>query len=326
MPHRAGLDDNPEYLALLELWVDGQADLDSQILKVWRNIDRLLTSIDEGSRNRVRRLRLQVGRLEELRGVSERIIGDLTDGTARFINEGSFADIYAAGAARAGIPFSFTAPHRAALQVLATDLFDDVLTATSFIDGNSKDWVRRVGRQLTGFKLTDGTPVKAQARRFRNLLAPEFRRRGIGSIVYRDGSRHGFGEYAELLLRTKSAVAYNLGTLNQSRVAGIEFFELLDGSACGLVSHNDPQLANGLIVDRATAYAYPIAHPNCRRAVNPRPDLTSASQVGVTSVQSDEARADQTVFEEALRDQQQARARRRSRRARRPRPSRSPSR
>lgn len=314
--NRPGLDDSAALNALIGIWTDGQADIDAR-LAVVRDEVRAALVAKEGIR--VGRLRRQVTRLEELRNVTDQVVDDLATQTSRFITEGHFAQIYAAGAnvttQATGLPFSFTAPHRAAIEVLSRDLYDDVLTATRFVDDSSKDWVRRVSRQMTGFKLTSGTPVKAQARRFERELAREFNRRGMASVVYRDGSRHGFGEYAEMLLRTKTGVAYNAGTLNQGRLAGITHYEILDGALCGLTSHHDPELANGLIVKAEVAAGYPLAHPNCRRALNPRPDINAQNAGSAPSVQSPERRADQAAFEESLRQQSQAAAQSRSRRS-----------
>ncbi len=312
MTDRPGLDDNDELKALFGIWRDGQADIDARIAENRRRILGAINQIglDDNAPNALRRLRIEARRLDELQAVSSAIIDDLVDGTDRFINLGGMDSIYAAGAARIGLPFSFTAPHRAAVQVLANDTFGAVLEATGFVDADSKAWVRRVSKQLTGFKLTGGTPVKAQARKFEREIAREFRSRGIGAVTYRNGARHGFGEYAEMLMRTQTAKAYNAGTMNQGRLAGIRFYEILDGANCGLVSHHDPELANGKIVPYEVAVAFPIAHPNCRRALNPRADVTRADvDAGdVRSVQSEASRIDQAAFERALADQRTRRA------------------
>jgi len=195
VPDRPGLDDDEALKELIQIWRDGSADIDARAADVFAQIrielDRVAANPEApNGRNALKRLRLQAVRLQELSNVASQIIDDATQGTERFINEGGFDRIYAAGADRVGIPFSFTAPHRAAIDVLARDTFDDVLAATDFMDAEAKEFARRVGRELTGFKLTSGTPVKTQARRFKREMAREFRSRGLGAVVYRDGSRH----------------------------------------------------------------------------------------------------------------------------------------
>jgi hypothetical protein len=305
MPDRPGVDDNESLKRLIGLWRDGEADLASRQNQIWRSIVRELERPDPNL-IRVDRLKLAAGRLEELSGVASAVADDLVDETQRWLRSNGLVDVYGAGVLRVA-QFAYTLPHQAAVQVLADDLFDDVLKLTQHVDEQAKGWVRRVGRELTGFKLTGGQAVKAQAREFERQLRHEFVGRGITAVTYRDGSRHGFGEYAEMLLRTKTAVAYNVGTLNQSRGLGIQFVEILDGSLCGLTAHEDTQLANGMIVPVEIAAAFPIAHPNCRRSLNPRPDVTPENLSTAPSVQSDESRADQAAWEAYLRAQQASR-------------------
>ena len=318
-PVRPGLDDNQELAELVRLWRESSADIDSRVQAVWREMRREIRWVGEGT-NRAVRLEAQLSRLREVQAVAEHQLDDLIVRTGGFLSDGPMASIYSAGADLTGRGFSFTQPHRAAVEALARDAYRDVLAATEFVDADAKAWVRRVSRQVSGFKITSGDTARQAAARFERELSREFRARGIGAVTYANGSKHSFGEYAEMLLRTKTGVAYNAGTLNQSRLVGIQWFELLDGSNCGLTAHHDPDLANGKIVPFYIAEAYPLSHPNCRRAIVPRPDLTGP--VG-ESVQSVEARADQTAFEEALRAQQAARGRsgRRERRARRQRPT-----
>lgn len=315
-PFRPGLDDDEGLKTLLDAWRAGQADIDARLAVVYDRIQGELRSATINA-NTIYRLEEQVRRLEALGATAGRVAADLADDTQEYIAGGGLDSIYSAGAARHGAPFVFTAPHRAAMNVLAADTFDDVLTATKFIDADSKRFVREIGRSLSTLKLTSGTPVRTQARRLARELRPAFERRGMASVIYRDGSRHGFGEYSEMLLRTKTGMVYNMGTLNQGRVLGIEYYELLDGALCGLTSHQDSTLANGMLVDFATASAYPLAHPNCRRSVNPRPDITKDNAPDFVSVQSPAARADQAAFEASLRAQAQRRTGGREPRARR---------
>lgn len=317
MPNRPGLDDDDEFKALVKLWVDGAAELDRRLDGVFANIERetrRLRSLPAGADkakavNAVRRLGIEGRRITQLQDVAEAIIDDGLQGTRAYINGGGLHRLYTAGAGQVdGFPFAFTVPHKAAVEVFARDLFDDVLVMTEFVDADSKAWVRRVGRQLAAFKVTGGTTVREQARTLERDMRREFKRVGMSRVVYADGSRHSFGEYASMLLRTKTSTAYNMGTMNHSAQVGIQYVEILDGANCGLVSHHDPQTANGLIVPIEVGMAYPLSHPNCRRAIAPRPDVTARNAPSAPSVQSAEARADQTAFEDALRQQAAAAA------------------
>lgn len=300
MPFRPGLDDHDALQRLLADYAATAADLQSQLSRTLAEIeDLLLTGRDS---NRARRLSILARDLEDLRGVALSMVDGLTQSTAAFLGEPNLAQIYAAGAAKiAG--FRFTATHQAAVDIIAQDLMGRALARTDYVDEASKAWVNRVSRKLTSYKVTQGVPVKTQARRFIAELEGEFTARGAAGVVYRDGSRHSFMEYGEMLLRTRTGYAYNVGTLNAGRAAGIEFYELLDGAECGLTGHKSTPLANGLIVDVPTALSWPLSHPNCRRAVSPRPDITNANMATSTSVQSEESRADQAAFERLLAEQ-----------------------
>jgi hypothetical protein len=99
----------------------------------------------------------------------------------------------------------------------------------------------------------------------------------ISAVVYADGARHGLADYTDMLLRTKSAEAFQRAGLGQGTQLGVGWWEVLDGPACGWSAHDDPLLANGLIVTTEQAEQYPLAHPRCRRCTTPRPDLQTAA-------------------------------------------------
>ena len=331
MPDRPGLDDDPYLEEVISLWRQGSAEIDRRLASVQRQITAELAN--PTAPYVVGRLEAQAARLGELRDQAALVLDESLQRTARYVEGERFAEIYASGARIANASFSFSAPHRAAVEALARDTYADVLGATAHMDEEAKAFVRRVSRSIATAKLTAGDAAAEAARKLRREIEREFRVRALNAVTYRDGSRHSIGEYAEMLMRTKTAQAYNAGTLNTSRLAGIHIFEILDGASCGLTSHYDPELANGLIVDAATANSFPLAHPNCRRAFAPRPDLTASAldvQDRSRSVTTPAQRADQAEWERQLAARRDAAAGRRSgsgsgsgRRRRRPRRPRS---
>jgi hypothetical protein len=226
----------------------------------------------------------------------------------------TFPQIYAAGAvsAAASLPgqFAWTAVHRDAVAHLAQGTFDDLLTATRHVRRTTKAMIREVARAETEAALTTGRTPSQAAAEMRGLLAEK----GVWAVTYKDGSRHGLAEYSEVVLRTKTAVAFNAGTLNQSITAGAEFFEVFDGDECGWLSHDDPDQANGKIVSANDAVDVPVSHPNCRRSFGPRPDITTQEEADAAGPTTTEAqRVDQAQFERRRADTLQ---RTRDRRAR----------
>jgi hypothetical protein len=156
-----------------------------------------------------------------------------------------------------------------AVASLAADAYGDVLAATRHIREDVKALVRVMARDRVADALVTGQGTAPAARQ----LAQDMAGRGITAITYVDGSRHGLTDYTDMLLRTKTAEAHQLGGFHQARVVGIEWMELLDGPGCGVTSHQDPRKANGLIVTVEEAARYPLAHPRCRRVATGRPDI-----------------------------------------------------
>lgn len=219
---------------------------------------------------------------------------------------GALGELYAQGAStQEGLlqqAFNWNNPHLGAVDRIAGDTFDDLLTATRYVEQSAKQIIRQAAKLNTSRKLTTGrTAIQAG-----NALARDLRASGIGVVTYRNGARHGVGEYARMVLRTKTAVAYNSGTLNFVHAAGVKVVEIFDGSDCGLSYHDDPTLANGLIVDTLTAATYVIAHPNCRRSFGARPDLTEKEAGQFRPSTTADQRADQQAFEKFMRDDKRA--------------------
>ncbi len=215
-------------------------------------------------------------RLRAMQATIESIVDGRDDDAAVDFVSNVLPKVYAAGAA-AGAPqgagdFVWEQIHQQAVQTLAQSTWSDLLNATQGVRDSTKQLIRTVAKDQALQAAVTGQTSQQAAREMRRIL----RESGVSAVTYADGSRHGLGEYAEMTQRTKSAVGYNIGTLNAA--APTQFFEIFDGPDCGLSFHEDPTLANGLIVDRDTSFKYVIAHPNCRRAFGPRPDILSADQ------------------------------------------------
>lgn len=213
----------------------------------------------------------QRARLIELQRSVERSMDDLDDYAGKWIRT-QFSKSYAAGAV-AGEPsigeLIWTQIHQEAVEELAQDLFQDLLKSTHGVKESSKALIRTAAKEGALAANLEGRTAVQAAKDFRRAMESQ----GIWSVVYKDGSRHGLAEYSQVVVRTKTAVAYNTGTLNQH--ADTKFFQCIDGPQCGWSFHQDPTLARGLIVTRDEAASAPISHPNCRRVFGPRPDVTS---------------------------------------------------
>lgn len=248
-----------------------------------------------------RRLR----RLGELKRTVDAHLTALEESTTQWL-QGQFPRVYElgglAGAASTADAFGWTLVHTSAVQELAGDTFADVLEATTHVRGDVKTWIREQGRRQTGLSLLEGRTAQQAARELTRAAAGEAVDAlggPVGVIRYADGSYRRMADYADMLLRTKTAQAYNAGTLNQLGEFGVEWVEVFDGSACGWTSHDDPNKANGKIVAAKEARLHSLAHPRCRRSFGGRPDIGDAEEAAGAKPSTTEAqRADQHAAEQ----------------------------
>jgi len=255
-------------------------------------------------------------RLVELQKAVEAAMDEL-DVQARQWVTSELVRPYAMGAAAGAVELGesaaavWTMLPKDAISRMATDTLGDLLKSTRHVRRTTKALIRAIGRDEILGKLTQGRTAVQAGRRMEKILA----QKGISAITYSDGSRHGLREYTQMLIRTKTGEAYNLGTLESQEALGIEFWECFDGPDCGLTKHSDPKRALGRLVDKDTALTYPLSHPNCRRSWGARPDIKTAGEAeaatpSVTPSQTEAQRAadaDRTRLQTARRYRQRAR-------------------
>ncbi|WP_406050913.1 hypothetical protein OG280_26155 [Streptomyces virginiae] len=175
-------------------------------------------------------------------------------------------------AAQLGARFTWTMIHREALLSMASDSYGDFLRRSEEAERMATKFYRaaRTAARLEVPLLAAGNITARQAAR---SLADRLRdEHPLAHVVYRNGARVPVGVWAEAATLAKSAVAYNAGTLNRTREAGVAYVEVFDGLDCGWVSHQDPDKAARTIRTVEEAAESPIAHPRCRRSFGPRPD------------------------------------------------------
>lgn len=200
----------------------------------------------------------RVRRLRALAAETDRRSRGLEDEARAFLNN-SLPSAWQAGAVKPAVgQFTWTQAHRQGLGLLAQDTFAEVLGPTRHMSRDIKTLVRELGKKQATSKVATGQPVKAAGRE----LARDLKSRGISAITYADGRNIRASTYAEMLMRTKTAVAFNMGNVNQLVQVGIRYVEGVDGGDCGLVTHTDGLKVNGRVFPVDVAGAYAIAHPN----------------------------------------------------------------
>ncbi|TLQ46061.1 hypothetical protein [Streptomyces marianii] len=175
-----------------------------------------------------------------------------------------------------GSTFTWTTFHRDALQSLAADSYADFLRRSEEAErmaGQFYRAARETARREAPLLAAGNMTAKQAAKNLADRLAA---RNGLTHVVYRNGARVPVRVWAEAATLAKSAVAYNAGTLNRTRQAGVSVVEVFDGFDCGWTSHQDPDKANRTFRTVEDAAEWPISHPRCRRAFGPRPDVGGA--------------------------------------------------
>ncbi|MEV7279744.1 hypothetical protein [Streptomyces sp. NPDC093111] len=198
------------------------------------------------------------------------------DEEARQFVQRQLPHLYEEGARAAakalGAAFTWTLFHRDALQALASDSYADFLRRSQEADRMAVQFyraVREAARREVPLLAAGNVTAKQAAYNLARRLAAEHK---LTHVVYRNGARVPVRAWAEAATLTKSAVAYNAGTLNRSREAGVTMVEVFDGLDCGWTSHQDPDKAARTLRTVEEAAEWPISHPRCRRGFGPRPD------------------------------------------------------
>lgn len=231
---------------------------------------------------------------------------DRLDADSRAWLQARFPDVYRTGARDAAVQlgerFEWTDAHFAAVQALVDRTWDDILAATTYVRDSAKRWVRDQARRQTGLSLLEGRTAQQAARAFVSEAGEVVDALGgpVGMVRYADGSYRRLADYADMLLRTTTATAFNAGSLNVMTQHGVGWVEVIDGADCGWSHHDDPDRANGSIRPVAEAYAVPLSHPRCRRSFAARPDVRTATAAGrAGTIRSEASIADQAQAEAA---------------------------
>lgn len=269
-----------------------RADVDAVWLRILAEQDELLAVWgDLRTPERVHRLNLMQAHIRDLADSADELAARAVTAAA----QGAYEAGAWATASAVSVGAGFNAADLDAVTALAGDMMGDLLKATQGVRESTKDLVRTLTRDWVRNKLYTGLTAEQAGIR----LAADLTERGVTAIVYQDGRRIGLSTYTDMVMRTKTAEAYQIGGFNQGERLEIVWWEVMDGAVCGWTSHNDTQMANGMIVDLNTAMSYPLSHPNCQRATTPRPDIASADDAARAKPTSTDAqRADQALAEQ----------------------------
>lgn len=148
---------------------------------------------------------------------------------------------------------------RSALRVSQADTFDDLMKATSFVKDDVKRASREIAKRRTEMQIQQGlSPDDA-----RRKLTKELDSIGL-RFVDKSGRAWKLNTYGEVVVRTKSAQAYNTGGILRGVESGVREFKVLDGTGDPICA-----AANGSTWSAQRCLSNPLGHPQCQRAFAP---------------------------------------------------------
>lgn len=138
---------------------------------------------------------------------------------------------------------------------MAADAFDDLAAATAYMETNAKRVIREAAKLRTQVGALTGATVDAD----RRSLVRALNRGGVTGFVDAAGRNWRLSTYAEMVVRTKSAQAYNTGTVLRGVETGTNVYEISDGQRS---EHAECLAYNRTTCSAGWALDHPIEHPN----------------------------------------------------------------
>jgi hypothetical protein len=270
IPWRAPGPDDPDLAFLLVQVHKAQETLDRAVSEA-----QALPETDPSRLSRLQRYTALQREVERAYSEATRLArGWATTNVSRLYAQGHIA-----AAMQLRTAANFTLAHKDAIAEVVRDAYADVATGLQQVPqqfrlkvaaqrqlerltDDRRGLIQVAGRELVAQQLLLGELSPADAAR---RLRDELWKNGV-QIIDRSGRFWDAEAYSRMLIRTKSANAFNVGTLNKSRQEGVSRVLVFDGT-----QDSDCARANGQIWTLDYAYSHVISHPNCRRAFAPQP-------------------------------------------------------
>jgi|LSQX01.1.fsa_nt_gb hypothetical protein len=169
----------------------------------------------------------------------------------------------------------FAQVHRMAVQVLADNFLANMRDAHNFIGRRVRDEWRKASLEVVTEKVAAGQTVREAKNRLQHLIAEM----GLGAFRDARGREWRLDAYAEMVARTTTAEATNLGTVNQLRALGHDLMQMTshDGS-CEVCAPYQGRIYSisgkskdypPLSIVPGISDGYWTLHPRCRHRFSP---------------------------------------------------------
>jgi hypothetical protein len=255
---------------------DAVGALADELTALYRNVQTDLLDRIEAIAADPNQHRLRARLNEQLRAIEQAL--DEVDTQAKVYLSRRFPTIYQIGAVEAARatrrPFVWSTVHTDAVAEIANETYDNLRRVTQFVRRDTLRFIRMAVRERTAAAVIGGQTATQAGRDLAKTLAEN----GVRAVRFANGTRHTLADFSDMAIRTSTALAYNAGTLNAGREAGVQWYHVTDGLDCGWSSHQDTDLAAGTVRSAEECAAYPISHPRCARGFSPAPAVTNAQE------------------------------------------------
>lgn len=180
-----------------------------------------------------------------------------------------------AGLKLPAVDAGFAQVHRAAIQVLADNFLANIRDAHNFIGRRVRDEWRKASLEAITEKVATGQTVRETKKRLQARLAEE----GLSAFKDSKGREWRLDAYADMVARTTTTEATNLGTTNQLQSMGYDLMQLTDHDApCPICAPYEGRIysVSGKSKDYPPLNIVPgirdgywTLHPNCRHRFSP---------------------------------------------------------
>ncbi len=169
----------------------------------------------------------------------------------------------------------FARVHKMAIQVLADNFMANMRDAHNFIGRRVRDEWRKASLEVVTEKISAGKTVTEAKKRLQHMIAD----RGLGAFRDSMGRTWRLAAYAEMVARTTTTEATNLGIVNQLRAMGRDLMQMTahDGP-CEICAPYEGRIysISGETKDYPALNTVPgirdgywTLHPNCRHRFSP---------------------------------------------------------
>lgn len=170
------------------------------------------------------------------------------------------------------LPSGFAQVHRAAVEVIAGNMADQLHDATTYIGRRAQDAVRKATLETVAEKYVTGRTLKETRRELVGSLVDE----GLTAVRDASGREWRLDTYAEMVTRTTTAEAANAGLMNQLKGYGHDLVRMTEHrAACPICAPYESRVFS--VSGKTPGYpplnsvpgfdaGYRTIHPNCRHA------------------------------------------------------------